>query len=167
MSRNFGLRLRPSTPTSDSLNPYALFEPSVAKMGGVTVRDVDVSVLRLLRLMGVQPVWSTCVWHIVDGIRVRFWRLYIGNLVRRGHTGCCCVGRSKILAARWKWSQSEDWHWGVCFLLDDDVMDLRPSIEILSRSTGHTDHDLGKSLPCRQEMDCLWKRTDPFGKLRT
>lgn len=27
-------------------SPYALFEPSVAKMGGVSVRDVDVSVLR-------------------------------------------------------------------------------------------------------------------------
>lgn len=47
MSRNFGLfdfdPAHLDFPPNDSLNPYALTK--VAKMGGVSVRDVDVSVL--------------------------------------------------------------------------------------------------------------------------
>lgn len=92
MSRNFGLRLRPSTPTPDSLNPYALFEPSVAKMGGVTVRDVDVSVLRLLDCWACRPTGLRCAAYCGWCSR-SFLEALPGILACTGGIWCCCVGR--------------------------------------------------------------------------
>lgn len=45
-------------------------------------------------------------------------------------------------------------------------MDLRPSFEILAWDIGSTDHELEESAS-RQEMECLWKRTDTPANLRT
>lgn len=45
-------------------------------------------------------------------------------------------------------------------------MDSRPSVEILAWDIGSTDHELEEPA-LRQEMECLWKRTDTSANLRT